>query len=186
MDYSRVEFMIHILTGPVHSGKTTLLQRLTFELKNERLAVDGFLSLAVKENKTFIGYDLYDLMEEISAPFIRKKGEDRWQKIGDYYFIPKTLATAKNIILRSGEADIKVIDEVGPLELKEGGLWPALTKTLALATPDFICVIRNTILDEWLEKLKNTSSTIFDITEKDLYPKMRQYFVERFIAVEQN
>lgn len=184
MNNSDERWMIHILTGPVHSGKTTLLQRLTSELKQQDIAVDGFLSLAAENGDEFIGYDLYDLAEEISAPFIRKTGEKNWQRIGDYYFIPETLDTAQNIILRSGKADIKVIDEVGPLELGERGLWLALAKIMNDPKPDFIFVIRNAILDLWLEKLKNISTTIFDIAEKDIYLKVRQYFVERLIPAE--
>ncbi len=176
--------MIHILTGPVHSGKTTFLQRLTAELKHRKIAVDGFLSLSVKEREEFIGYDLFDLQQESSTPFIRKTGKEKWQRIGDYYFIPETLDMAQNIILRSREADIKVIDEVGPLELHGKGLWPALEKTVSLPAPDLVCVIRNALLETWIEKLKPKPAKIFDITEEDLYPKMLQYFSAKIILTE--
>lgn len=173
--------MIHILTGPVHSGKTTLLRRLSADLESKSISVDGFLSIAIKDEDAFIGYDLYDIQKGISAPFIRKVGEEDWQRIGNYFFIPETLDTAKKIILSSNKTDIRIVDEIGPLELEGRGIWPALATALRSTDPDLICVIRNAICDLWLEKLK-FRPRIFDMTDKDIYPKMRQHFEELIIS----
>ena len=167
--------MIHILTGPVHSGKTSLLRRLTTELKSRNISVDGFLSLAIKNKNGFIGYDLYDIQKQTSTPFIRTIGEEGWQRIGNYVFIPETLDMAQKIVLSSNPSDLRIIDEIGPLELEGRGIWPALAKAFRLSSQELICVIRKTILDLWLDKLK-VRPRIFDVTDKDLYPKMRQHF----------
>ncbi|MGD9344967.1 MAG: nucleoside-triphosphatase [Candidatus Aminicenantes bacterium] len=174
--------MIHILTGPVHSGKTTLCRRLANELKSKDISVDGFLSLAVEKKDESIGYDLFDIRKESSTPFIRKTGKKDWQRIGSYVFIPETLDKAQKIILSSNPSDLRIIDEIGPLELEGRGIWPALTKALRLISQDFLCVVRNTICDIWIEKLKDRPIKIFDMTEENLYPKMRQHFEEIVIA----
>jgi nucleoside-triphosphatase THEP1 len=167
--------VIHILTGPVHSGKTSLLQRVTAHLKNQNIAISGYLSLCVQENEKFIGYDLYDLKLDTQAPFIRKKGKEHWQRIGVYFFIPETLDYAQNIILHSDEADFCIIDEVGPLELETKGVWPALEKVLAFPTPDYVLVVRDTILKDWVEYLGQSRTKIYNISDKELYSKMIQY-----------
>lgn len=111
--------MIFLLTGPIHSGKTTLLREAVQKLKGENLNVHGFLSEVILKNDRIIGYDLFDLKEEKAIPFIRREGEKEWEQIGSFYLIPKSLAEASKIILRSRDADLLVVDEVGPLELGE-------------------------------------------------------------------
>ncbi len=167
--------MIHILTGPVHSGKTTLLQRVTAQLISQNIAVYGFLSLSIKQNKKFIGYDLYDLNRETQTPFIRKEGEEHWQRIGAYFFIPETLDHAQNIICHAGDADICIVDEVGPLELEGKGLWPALKKAIYLPSPDYVLVVRDSILENWMGAMGGVQIKIFEISDQELFPKMVQY-----------
>jgi nucleoside-triphosphatase THEP1 len=167
--------VIYILTGPVHSGKTTLLQQVTTKFRDENIAVHGFLSLAIQENEEFIGYDLYDLKLRIQKPFIRTKGEKHWQRIGAYFFIPETLKQAQNIILQSEKADICCVDEVDPLEMEGKGVWPALKKAIILPSPDYILFVRATILKGWVEILGHSRLKIFEISDKELYTKMIQY-----------
>lgn len=136
----------------------------------------GFLSLYATDKNEFIGYDLYDLKLETQLPFLRITGDKHWQRIGAYFFIPESLDRAQNIILHAGEADICVVDEVGPLELEGKGLWPALKNVIKLPSPDFILVVRDTILGNWLGTLEQEQVKIFDTSDKKLYPKMIQYF----------
>ncbi len=152
-----------------------MLQRVTAQLKSQNITVYGFLSLSIKENNEFIGYDLYDLKRDAQSPFIRKEGEKHWQRIGAYFFIPETLDRAQNIILHAGEADICIIDEVGPLELEGKGLWPALKKVIDLPFPDYVFVVRDSILENWLRTMGQSRLKIFEVSDKELYPKMVQY-----------
>ena len=168
--------MIHILTGPVHSGKTTALKDMASQLISQNIDVAGFLSLYTEEKAHFIGYDLFDLVRETRTPFIRKKGHRSWQRIGPYVFIPESLDRAQNIIRRSPKADLCIVDEIGPLELEGKGLWPALKEVISLSAPDYILVVRETILDNWLKTLGDIQVQVFDISEKGLLSKMVQYF----------
>jgi nucleoside-triphosphatase THEP1 len=72
-----------------------------------------------------------------------------------------------------------VVDEVGPLELEGKGLWPALKKAIALPTPDYIFVVRETILENLTEIFGETPVETFDISDKELYQKMVQYFTTK-------
>ena len=164
--------MIFILTGPVHSGKTTLLKEVVRELKEKKYRVDGFLSETVGKKKQAIGYNLFDLREERSIPFIRRTGEKDWQKIGSYFFIPQSLAEAEKIILRGKEADILVVDEVGPLELSGKGFWPALKQVVFHPLENFLLVMRINIIEEFLAMLGRGEVKIFNIKNKEVFHRL--------------
>ncbi len=170
--------MIFILTGPIHSGKTTLLKEAVSRLKEENLKVHGFLSEVVLKSEKIIGYDLLDLEEENSIPFIRRAGEKEWEKIGSFYFIPQSLAEAAKIILRSGGADILVVDEIGPLEMTGKGLWPSLKQVIFEPRKNYLLVARANILEDFLKLLGKSKVRIFDIRDKDIFAKMIEGFKE--------
>ncbi|MBS3818101.1 hypothetical protein KGY73_01140 [bacterium] len=155
--------MIFILTGPVHSGKTTFLCHQTHIWKKKKLQVDGFLSVRRGKGQTHLGYDLYDLKKEKSLPFIRKNGEPEWPRVGPYYFIPQSLKEAQNIIFRGEESFLVVIDELGPLELKGQGLWPSLEQALFQRRNRFLLVVRESILDGIIHKLDNINTEVSEV-----------------------
>lgn len=158
--------VIHILTGPVHSGKTTLLKNTIPLLEGGNFGVDGYLSESVWKNDECLGYDLLDLKEQRSYPFITRKGKENWEKIGSYSFVPESLSRAKKIIYRASNSDLAVVDEVGPLELAGKGVWPALAKTLFFPRSDFILVMRETILKDFLFLLKKSEVLVYTVAEE--------------------
>jgi nucleoside-triphosphatase THEP1 len=157
--------MILVLTGPVHSGKTSLLKKLVKKLKRQGVRVDGFLSLAVLEGREILGYDLFDLRSEKKVPFIRRKGQRSWQRIGAYFFIPEVLEKARQKVLESGDEDFLVIDEVGPLEIQGRGIWPALSEALKKASLSCLLVVRNSILKDALKLLGSRNIEVVDINK---------------------
>lgn len=161
--------MIFILTGAVHSGKTTLLKGTIQVFKRKKLIVHGFLSVAVFRGSERIGYDLFDLKKEQSIPLIRREGKKDWQRVGSYFFLPSGLEEAQRIISRSKNSDICVVDEIGPLELSGKGFWPALKPILFSPLTSFLISVRKSILQDFLSILEETDSKVFDIREKDVY-----------------
>lgn len=166
--------MIFVLTGDVHSGKTTSLKKMIEIWQKENVLIDGYLSRVVLENQDIIGYDLVDLKDERSIPFIRRKEEEGWERIGSYFFIPRGLSRAKGIILRGRKADILVVDEVGPLELTGKGIWPALEKIVFMPKPDFILVVRKSILEDFLGLVEGQEVRIFDADDTEFSERMIQ------------
>jgi nucleoside-triphosphatase THEP1 len=170
--------MIFLLSGPVHSGKTTLLKKAAREFRNKGIRVDGFLSEAVFKGKHRTGYDLLDLREERSIPLLRITGEEAWQKIGPYFFVPSGLEKAEKIILRSGGVDICIVDEVGPLELEGRGFWLPLERVLLPASTSFLISVRRSILEDFMEILGKTDVMVFGMKDKDLYPRLIQEVIK--------
>jgi nucleoside-triphosphatase THEP1 len=153
------------LTGPVHSGKTTLLKNSIPILRNQDFTIDGYLTESVWKNNECIGYELIDLKEHRVHPFLSRNGEEEWEKIGPYFFLPESLAIAKKIIRRARGSDLAVVDEVGPLELAGKGVWPALAEALS-SHPDFFLVIRESILAEFLSLLKRYEVLVLTVSDR--------------------
>jgi nucleoside-triphosphatase THEP1 len=160
--------MLLILSGPVHSGKTSLLRRLLPKLKEQGILVDGFLSPAVVINGETIGYDFFDLKDEKTIPYIRREGESGWQQVGPFFLIPEVLEQAKRKILRHDDSRMLIIDEVGPLEIQGEGTWPALSAVLAKPAVRCLVVVRSSALDLFLERVGQRPAKIFDIESPDV------------------
>jgi len=172
--------IIDILTGQVQSGKTTLLQNIALELKRKGIGVGGFLNLSVYEKDQVVGYDLYDLKEEIKCPFLRKQGQRNWEKIGPYSFLPDTLERAKSIIFHVNKIDICFVDEIGPYELEGKGLWPALVAILEHPFPRFFLTVRTKLLNAVLERLGKNVDKIFDVADEDVHPRIIDHLEQKF------
>jgi nucleoside-triphosphatase THEP1 len=159
--------MILVLTGPVHSGKTSLLENLVRELSEQGVTIEGFLSLAVFRDGEHIGYDLLDLKEHKTRPYIRKEGEPNWERVGPHFFIPEGLETAKKMIWHHREDSVLVVDEAGPLELQGRGLWPALRDTLSNPSLRCLLVVRRNVLGEFRKLLGQIPLKVIHIEDMD-------------------
>lgn len=166
--------MIYVLTGPVHSRKTTLLTQISDSLREKGFNIDGFLSVSTWRGGERTGYLLYDLSENKRHPFVSTTGDASWQKIGPYYFIPEGIERAKRILLRSRNVDFLIVDEVGPLELSGKGLWPVLADLLSDAGTDCILVVREGIVGDFLSMLKGSETKIFHVHEEDVFARIMQ------------
>lgn len=162
-----------VLTGPVHSGKTTLLKKLVRSLEPSKMKIHGFLSVAVFEDTKFTGYDLFSLPEKNSIPFIRKSGQKDWMRIGPYYFLPQALAEARRIIDNPDPKDVLIVDEIGPLELAGKGFWPVFIKVAPFARFHILCVVRKTILSGFLKAMPKIKWNVFDAAEENVLSRLK-------------
>lgn len=169
--------MVFILTGPVHSGKTTTLKRAVQKFKKAKLDIGGFLSEAVFKGQERTGYDLFDLKKEKSIPLIRRAGKEDWQRVGSYFFVPTGLEEAQRIISHSKNSDICVVDEVGPLELSGKGFWPALKPILFPPLTTFLIAVRKSILEDLLDILDEADAKVFDVRDKDVFSQLTEELI---------
>jgi nucleoside-triphosphatase THEP1 len=134
-------------------------------LREKNLGIDGYLSESIWKNQELIGYDLVDLKDRRRHPFIRKQGQEEWQRIGPFFFLPGTLEAAKKIIRRSKKADLCIVDEVGPLELKGFGVWPALKGVLIIPELNALLVVRDSILKNFISIIQANDFVVYDIEQ---------------------
>jgi nucleoside-triphosphatase THEP1 len=127
------EGKLFIVTGPIDSGKTGWCRELA-AADPERA---GLLLLKVYLHGERIGYDALRLPDGLCIPFARVEGHEPsgWkagQRIGPFSISPAGLRSANAWLTEAAAqpADI-IIDEIGPLELDDGGLSPGLRTVLA-------------------------------------------------------
>jgi nucleoside-triphosphatase THEP1 len=159
--------MVLILSGPVHGGKTTFLERrLPFWLARG-LACDGFLSPVVIGPGGPSGYDLLEIASGRRRPYLRTEGPAQAERVGPYVFVPETLERARAIIRGAAGTGLLVVDEVGPLELQGEGLWSALGSALPGRTGTTLLVAREGIAAELAERFAPLGTAAFDVRAPD-------------------
>jgi nucleoside-triphosphatase THEP1 len=170
--------MVIVLTGPVHAGKTTFLERACRRWSERGLACAGFLSPAVTDANGGSGYDLLELRSGLRRPYLRRREDPGAERIGPFAFMTGALERARSILRDPGPAGLLVVDEVGPLELRGGGLWAALSEAVRRPESTALLVVRDTIVGELSAALAPLVPVVFDVRD----PEDLRLLEERVVA----
>lgn len=143
---------VFILSGPVHTGKTTRLMHWASSQKN----IDGIFQLIIDE-KRFIYHIASRTLKMLEVP--ANIGDEQIIKIGDYHFSKKTFSWSQKILLDCLDKNLEwlIIDEIGPLELDGNGLEPIITRIFKgseKSSGKILCVVRESILEKFIEHYK--------------------------------
>ncbi|HPW17917.1 MAG TPA: nucleoside-triphosphatase [Candidatus Aminicenantes bacterium] len=157
--------MVLALTGPVHGGKTTFLERAWPGWAAAGLACAGFLSPAATDENGETGYDLLEVPALRRRPYLRRGGGARAARTGPYAFLPGALERARRILRHGGRAGLLIVDEVGPLELEGGGLWPALRGALRRPEGATLLVVRESVADGLAAAVAPLVPVFFDVRD---------------------
>jgi nucleoside-triphosphatase THEP1 len=157
--------MVLVLTGPVHAGKTTFLEEACARWAAGGLPCAGFLSPAVIDAGGETGYDLFELPRGPRRSYLRRCADPAAERTGPFAFVPETLARARAILLDPGRPGLLVVDEVGPLELRGGGLWPALREAVRRPDRTVLLVVREEILQELAAALAPLVPVVFRLRD---------------------
>jgi nucleoside-triphosphatase THEP1 len=170
--------MILLLTGPVHGGKTTFLERSLVRWASRGIAPGGFLSVAVTGASGAAGYDLLELKTGRRHPYLRREGEPDAERTGPFFFVPSTLERARSIIREADPCELLIVDEVGPLELRGGGLWTVLREVLSRPGTRCLLVAREEILEDVVAALGPPGPLVFDVRD----PNVRRFVDESLLG----
>jgi nucleoside-triphosphatase len=151
---------IYILTGDIRTGKTTMLQNWC----RANPSAEGILSPVIDGKRWFVDIrsDDHQLMEAAVE-------EKEVLLIGRFRFSQQIFHWAASKIEEAigRNADVIVIDEIGPLELQEKGFHHALNKILASSVKNLLIIVRDSKLEEVIEKYQmkeaRIARNIFDI-----------------------
>lgn len=119
---------VFLLTGPTQSGKTTLIRDTAGLLMGKGMKVRGILApgnFQDGKRNEFFCRDISSGKEELLSS---RKPEKGWIPYGPFFFNPeifaKGTATISNALKEN--ADLVILDEVGPVEMKGKGWHQAL------------------------------------------------------------
>jgi len=135
---------IHLLSGPIHSGKTTRLAAWSAG----RSDVAGILSPLRTDGRTFIDIRsgaCFPMEVGITAPDA--------VRIGRYAFAPEAFAWAvERLLANAPRPDVRwlIIDEIGPLELLGEGFDGVLRDIIRLNRPglNLVLVVREGLAEQ--------------------------------------
>jgi len=126
-----------LITGPPRCGKSTLIQKIIKNLKDEFLLY-GFLTPEVRKKNKRIGFDVEDISSDMRISLARKGAYSSQYKLGSYnVFIDKFnqyLNDTLSLLLDKLDSyeninRILIIDEIGKMELFSE-LFQTMLKTL--------------------------------------------------------
>lgn len=134
--------LLILLSGRRGAGKTAFCRRLAQQARALGLRLAGLVSPAEFRNGEKIAIHVMDLVSSerrlLARPNTRRDfgpyATSAWE------FLPETVAWANELLAQIGDCDLLIIDELGPLELEQGGGWQAALDVIQ-ARRYFIAVV---------------------------------------------
>ena len=141
-------------TGQRHSGKTTAAGDLIENLRARGRVIAGLLAPSVYQEGLLIGFDAVDVSTGRRAPLLRRFGQADAVHVGAFAFIDEGLRLGRAALDADAtrEADLVVVDEFGPLELRGGGWRGQVDQLIAGAARVILLVVRAQLVPE-IERL---------------------------------
>jgi nucleoside-triphosphatase THEP1 len=164
-DEQRALPVIFILTGEVETGKTTVARKLIDALSFKGFQVKGFLSEAVYTGEIRSGFKLVNIGNGESVLSCQTDPKMGWSKTGRYYFNPEVFTFGDRVLDPEGlkDAQLIVIDELGPLEMNNMGWSPAVGKLCASILTPQLWIIRKSLVHKLARKWSVGDIYIFDV-----------------------
>lgn len=161
-----------IISGAPGTGKTTSACALTKAL-SQMFLVAGVVSPQIRNDGETVGYLVRDLrtgkellLATLSSFGPAGKSQDEGFLFRRFFFFRKALEFA-NAALKEAvkEADVIVVDEVGPLELSGDGFYLGLQA--CLGSPAFLVLtVRLQLVGEVQSRLGLVESEVFSLPER--------------------
>jgi nucleoside-triphosphatase THEP1 len=151
-----------IITGAPGSGKSTLADALSRTLAGKGMRLAGILARGLWKNGLREGFDLVDLSTGIAVPLARRATAGPTETGTPYDFYPPGFEHGRKALSveTCTDADLVLVDEVGPLELRGLGWAPCLPPLLDLENPLHLWVVRERLLDQVLEAWPLTGNRV--------------------------
>ena len=136
-----------LLTGDKHSGKTRFILELAQQTRLHGRRVAGIASPGFWKNGMRNGFELLDL--DTGRRQLLSMRVPGLQPV-PFMFDALGLESGKKALsaARCSRADLVIVDEVGPLELRGAGWAPCLKELLPLSAPLQIWVVRRSIAEK--------------------------------------
>ena len=166
---NNMQSKIHILTGAIGQGKTTLIKKIIDKLKVNNIKVGGIYSPRIIKNNKTIGYDIVNIFTNKRSKFLRIHDKNNTEKIGKYFIINDGLDDGLNAIMEAIKNDSKIIiiDEIGKLEMDNKGWSEKLENLFLNSSEKIILVVRQEIIADFIKKYNLKSVSIYNTSKEE-------------------
>ena len=153
-----------IITGERGVGKTTVCQKAVAVAQSEDYVCNGLLTLNQPDGER-------DVVDVCSGDKRRLTvGPDTEPAVlqGRFRFDPETMAWGNQVLARSHDCQLLVVDELGPLEIERGGGW--YKAFYALQRGDYalaVAVVRPELVIPAQLRLPSGAATVLNVTPDD-------------------
>lgn len=154
---------IIILTGERGVGKSTICRETVALAQARGYTCGGILTLSCSNNTL----DVLDVCGDHARRLTLEPGVTPAVTQGRFHFDPETLAWGNDVLAHATPCHLLVVDEVGPLEIEQGGGWLKAFDVLRKA--DFalaLVVVRPELLVRAQLKLPTSATTVFTATPR--------------------
>ena len=153
-----------LVTGDIKVGKTTVVGQVVALARARGYVCAGLWAPAHVVDGQKAGIQAMDLSSGERRLLARVATDEGGERVGRYTFDPAVIAWANGILAAAvaAQPDLLVIDEIGPLELEQGGgLAPVLEPLAAGCVPRALVVVRTRLLDALRARLQGCSVAVF-------------------------
>jgi len=173
---ARTESKIFIISGSKGEGKSLFVKSLIKKLQEKGHDVGGFYSDKQIQNDECAGYQIFDIETEQKVQFLLKGDIKGCDKIMKFSIINEGLEFGKAVLIKAmREKEIVVIDEVGLLELQDGGWNQILVKIHNSSNKIFIITARDVFVQELIAKYNWEQAQIVQISKVQIEVFIRQF-----------
>ena len=156
------------VTGPPGIGKTSVLLRSVNGLKNRGYEIGGMISRDVREGGVRVGFEIMDFSTG-QRGWLAHINQPMGPKISKYRVNLTDLEAigVSSILDAIGNADIIIVDEIGPMELFSSAFRDAVVKAVESDKP-LLGTIHFGLRNSFVSSLKNREDAeIFEVTYED-------------------
>ncbi len=140
-----METKVYILTGNIQTGKTTALLNWC----KQRNDVSGIATPVINGKRFF-----YNILTAEFFALEATQNEINTLAIGRFVFSQAAFDTANAILLQAIESQYIVVDEIGPLELQQNGLYKSIEFLLKENKNNLLLVVRKKLVESVIEFFK--------------------------------
>ena len=170
-----------IISGEVHSGKTTFAAHLGGKLEADGIRVCGFICPGSFRDGERNVFDIEFLNSGEKLPFAKNEHVDKWLFFKRFSFNPVAFHKGNRLIIgaeNTGQIAI-VVDEIGQWELENGGWSEALKSLLQKEKTIKLLVVRKKFVPQIIEKFHIPNPIIFDIQNVSLQKAYEEIIYHR-------
>ncbi len=133
------------ITGPPASGKTMIIRKIVDEALLKSVVVKGFFTPEIRKDEVRVGFYIERIPDTETVTLASRITEDpNLPKYGKYYLNPRAADFIHEILMDAlGNAELIVIDEIGPMELAFPKARKAMIQSITSDKPVIGVVHRN-------------------------------------------